>query len=440
MARASAYRVAAMLLMSGCGDEPATDVDGFSQAELAKLKMLSPLPSPRADPTNRVADDPQAAALGQRLFFDKRFSGAIKIADDGTNGGLGAVGDTGKVACASCHVPDSWFQDSRSRPNALSIAIGRTSRNTPPAVNAAYYDWQQGGGAADSVWLGPLGPAEFFLGSTRLKIAHVIYDRHKAPYEAVFGPLASALEATATDAARFPASGKPKSAATDPDGPWEAMTADDQQAVNTIFSDFGKAIEAYERLLTSGDAPFDRYVAGDLAAIDASAKRGLKLFIGKAACVACHAGPSFTDQKFHDLGVPQTGDNVPAADAGRFDAVPRVLANIFNTSGPFSDDTTTGKLTGLAQADGQKGQFRTKQLRQIAETGPYMHTGQLATLADVVAFYDKGGETTGFAGAKDPLMVPLNLSAAEQADLVAFLQTLTGAPVPAALRADTSGQ
>ena len=86
-----------------------------------------------------------------------------------------------------------------------------------------------------------------------------------------------------------------------------------------------------------------------------------------------------------------------------------------------------------------KGKFRTKSLRQISATGPYMHNGSMATCEEVVAFYNQGGAADGFAGTKDPLMVPLNLTASEQADLVEFLVTgLTGAPIPAELRTDTS--
>lgn len=438
MQRSGARRaLVAALCLAGC----AVDIDGrdgFTGAEMVRLRGLSPLPALPPSTTNLYADDPRAASLGQMFFFDKRFSGAIRIGDDGQNGGLGAVGQTGKVACASCHMPESWFQDTRSKPASTSLAISRPSRNTPTAVNAAYLAWQQGGGAADSVWLGPLGPAEGFMASSRLLIAHAIYDHYKADYEAVFGPLDAALSSSAPDKARFPASGRPKTSPTSPDGAWEKMVTADQATVNRIFANFGKAIEAYERLLVSGNAPFDRYVAGDLTAISLAAKRGLKLFIGKASCVGCHDGPLFSDQKFHNLGVPQTGDNIPTTDEGRYSAVPRLLANVFNSVGPFSDDPHTGKLDGLVQDEAQKGQFRTKLLRHIAETGPYMHTGQYATLEAVVDFYNRGGDNEGYSGTQDPWMLPLYLSTEERADLVEFLKTLTGDPVPEPLRQDTS--
>jgi cytochrome c peroxidase len=139
------------------------------------------------------------------------------------------------------------------------------------------------------------------------------------------------------------------------------------------------------------------------------------------------------------LGVPQTGPHVPAVDLGRNTDVASLLASAFNVDGAFSDKKTTGKLTGLAQTDDQKGEFRTKGLRGVAVSGPYMHSGQLATLDDVVAFYNLGGGDAADAGeTKDPQLQPLNLTAQESADLVAFLKTLTGAPVPAALNVNTS--
>ena len=246
------------------------------------------------------------------------------------------------------------------------------------------------------------------------------------------------LDPSSAGAARFPSDGKPKSTASDPDGPWELMAPADQAIVDRIFVNFGKAIEAYERTLVSSDAPFDRYVAGDLAAISAAAKRGLKVFIGKGNCIACHTGPMLSDSEFHDTGLAQIGDKVPPSDDGRAHAIDVLLANPFNSSSAYSDARATGKLDELAVAAADHGAFRTPGLRQIAETAPYMHTGHLATLEDVVEFYNKGGDDSGFEGTKDKRILKLNLTTQEKTDLVAFMQTLTGAPVDPALLADTS--
>jgi cytochrome c peroxidase len=124
---------------------------------------------------------------------------------------------------------------------------------------------------------------------------------------------------------------------------------------------------------------------------------------------------------------------------GRFQDVPGLIgaANAFSVNGAYSDDTTTGKLTGLVQDAAQKGQFRTKSLRNIADSGPYMHSGQIATLDEVVELYNVGGGDPGSSGIiKDPLMVPLNLTSGDKTDLV--MKTLTGEPLPVALLVDTS--
>ncbi len=403
-------------------------VDDFSAAERALLDQMTPLGAPPADPTNAVADDPKAALLGQMLFFDKSYSGVLAVGDDGTNGGVGQVGQAGKVSCASCHaVGSESLDDRRSKPGNVSLGTALMGRNSLGMVNSSFYAWTNWGGRFDSQWSLPLAVAEggATMKSTRLQVVHLIADKYSAEYNAAFDDLPAEL----SDATRFPAAGKPGDAAFD------NMTADDKLAVNRIYSNYGKALAAYMRTLVSGDAPFDRYIAGDKGAISTSAKRGLHLFLEH--CTGCHAGKNFADDRFHALGVPQTGPNVPATDLGRFTDIAPLLASPFNVNGVFSDDTTTGKLDDLAQDDAQRGQFRTKSLRNIAESGPYMHAGQLATLAEVVAFYNAGGGTV--AGiVKDPLLEPLGLDAGKQTDLVEFLTTLTGKPIPAALVVDIS--
>lgn len=410
--------------------------DGFTDAEIAAMKKLSPLPALPPDPTNKYADDAKAAELGQKLYFDKSISGDIAIAGDATNGGLGAVGETGKVSCNSCHAGPGG-DDQRSKPGNVSLGIDFGTRNALPLANASYYAWTNWGGRFDSQWSLPPAVAENpkTMKSSRLQIAHLMWNKYRAEYDAIFPvKLDAALDPAAADAARFPAAGKPKANAADPDGAWELMDAADRTIVNAIFAGYGKAIQAYMRKLVSKDAPFDKYVAGDRAALSAEAKAGFKLFVGKGACVQCHAGPHFSDDRFHAIGVQQTGPNVPAADNGRFQDVPALLASAFNTSGAFSDDTTTGRLAGLAQIDAQKGQFRTPSLRNVAQTAPYFHAGQAADLTAAVSYYGTIKPGSGL----DPLLPSVALTAEETSALVAFLKTLTGAPVPAPLLVDTS--
>lgn len=412
------------------------DASVLTSAELAAVTALSPLPALPPDLTNRYADVPLAAQLGQKLFFDKSYSGALAVGDDGTNGGLGSVGETGKVSCASCHAPGSQaLTDRRSVPGNVSLGTDYGTRIALGIVNSSYYKWTNWGGRFDSQWSLPLAVAENpkIMNGTRLSVAHMIYAKYRTEYNATFAvPLDPALDLKAADAARFPASGKPGDAA------WNNMTAADQGIVTTIYVNYGKALQAYFRTLVSVNTPFDRFVAGDRAAISASAVRGIRLFLAKG-CVSCHLGPNFSDDAFHALGVPQTGPRVPATDLGQYQDLPALLASPFNTQGSYSDDQRTGKLNGLSQDPSQKGRFRTKSLRNLVGAAPYMHSGQLATLAEVITFYDQGGGDTGSSGiVKDPRMIPLGLSAQDKQDLVAFLSTLSGDPVAAYLVADTS--
>jgi cytochrome c peroxidase len=438
---AAAVAAVAAVAVVGCGGEEDDLVDGvFTAEEWARVETLSPLPDVPAEPTNRYADDPAAAALGQRLFFEKRFGGPIQIAADGTNGGLGAEGETGVTACVDCHDarPTGWFSDTRSNPNATSLGSRWTPRNSPTQVNVAYYEWYAWAGRGDSNWMKCMQPFEAppSLNSSRARIAHVLYDYYKDDYEAIFGSLDPRLDPADPNAADFPADARPGMAGDARADAWAAMAPADQDIVNRIYANAGKALDAYYRRLVSRNAPFDQYVAGDTAAINQSAKRGLRLFIGKAGCVGCHDNPIFTDNDFHNTGVPQEGD-VPPMDVGRFGAIEKLLSNIFNSSGEYSDDRETGRLDGVAQDESQLGQFRTKHLRQIAGTGPYMHTGAFETLREVVEFYNAGGMPPAM-GTLDPNMIPLNLTEGEIDDLVAFLETLTGEPIPAELSENTA--
>lgn len=155
-----------------------------------------------------------------------------------------------------------------------------------------------------------------------------------------------------------------------------------------------KAIATFERTVVSGPAPFDRWIAGDETAISDAAKRGFVLFNTKANCAACHAGWNFTDGSFRDIGLPD-------ADRGRAAILP---------------------LPSMEHA------FKTPTLRDVARRGPYMHDGSLATLADVVDHYDRGGVDRP---SRSDEVKPLHLSNQEKHDLVEFLTTLTGDNPPA---------
>jgi cytochrome c peroxidase len=422
------------------------------------IGTLSPLPeTPPSDTTNAFADDPRAARLGQMLFFEKGIAGPIITGNDGHNGGLGQPGQTGRIACASCHQPNSgWMFDVRSNtgvpqnPHATALGATWTVRNVSSIVNTAYYHiWHENDGVSDSTWADALTDPEDFhsQNGSRLQVAHVLWNKYRQEYNEIFSqapaPLDPRLDPQNPHAPDFPLTGKPG------DRQWEAMPDADKEIINHIFANFGKAIQAYLRRCVSRNAPFDRYVAGDNDAINHSAKRGLMLFVSKQVnCVACHSGPLFSDSQFHTTGMHVNTDLSPHADPtelGRFSALGLVLSDVegttgeFNVNSEYSDNQNTGFLTGLTPTESDKGKWRTKELRQVAVTPPYMHTGQMPTLMDAINFYDRGGDPPGsFIGTKSPLMHPVNLTLQEKYDLIAFLNTLTGDPLPASLTTDTS--
>jgi len=392
---------------------------------------MSPLPAVVADTTNQFADNAAAAKLGQELFFDKNFSGALSATND-----LGTKGDIGKVSCATCHSGPIMI-DERNNHEGVATGTGIHTRNAPAVVNSSFYTWTNWGGRFAAQWELPLAVVEngAIMAGNRLALAHRIYDKYKTDYEAAFGAMPDI-----TDTGLFPPAGKPKPAPTaanpnPADGPWEGMTAANKTIINRILVNYSKAIQAYMRLLVSREAPFDTFMAGDDNALTASELNGARQFIDRG-CITCHKGAHFSDEGFHVLGVPQTGLNVPVTDDGRFANAPAEIAatNLFNINGDFSDDKNTGKLDAIPTPppDAWKGAFRTPSLRGVTLSAPYMHSGQLATLSDVIGFYATGG------GVANGELSPFTITAQEKADLIAFLGTLTGKAVPNALLTDTS--
>lgn len=399
----------------------------FTQEELEKIYSFSPVPKVPGDKTNAFADNGKAAKLGQRLFFDKRLSGA------------------GNVSCATCHDPAHGWRDGLALPKLFMDPKSPThkegfgARKVPSLWNLAYNHWFFWDGRADSLWGQALGPFENpkeMQGGSRLQHAHVVFadPELKAQYESLFGKLPDL-----SDMKRFPARGCP--VPDDPNGAfnkaWQSMAPADQEAVNRIYANLGKSIAAFERGIVSRDSKFDRYVQGlksgdtqKLSLFNDHEINGLRLFVGKARCDSCHNGPNFTDGAFHDLRVPSK-----AADAGRFDGIAKVKDSLFNTAGPFSDDPAEGKdrLDHLKARPINRGQLKTTGLRNIALTGPYMHQGQMATLRDVVEYYSTLKGARPLQGPDEGLLMATHLSRQEVDDLVAFLGTLTDESADASL-------
>ncbi|MCY4532313.1 MAG: cytochrome-c peroxidase [Gammaproteobacteria bacterium] len=365
---------------------------------------LDPLPD---DTTNKVADDPGAARLGHQLFFDKRLS------------------INGAFSCASCHQPDKRFTDGLVR----GIAIGQTQRNTLSIIGGAYSPWQYWDGRKDSQWSQALAPLEhpLELGANRMFVARLVgtVQTYKDAYEVLFDTFPDL-----SDRSRFPDNAGPV-ADTEWNAAWQGMAASDRDIVNRIFANIGKSIAAYERLLVPGQSRFDDYVdaiqSGNRSEIlNHDEIAGLRLFIGKANCIQCHNGPLFTNNEFHNTGTATSPGEIP--DKGRVQGVREASSDLFNCVGVYSaSNDHCAELRFARTGSDLIGTMRTPSLRNLEGTAPYMHKGQLATLADVLDHYKEAPlAIIGHNEAK-----PLNLTLRELDQLEAFLHTLD-APVAVA--------
>lgn len=413
----------------------------FTAQEMAALKALAlpSMPRPLPDSSSKWSDDPKAAAFGQRLFFDARFSGELLDGDnDGNTGSLGKKGETGKVSCASCHLPESGFVDTRTLNKQISLAAGWVLRRTPSLLDVAQSRLIMWDGRFDSLYAQVFGPVESAveMNSSRLFAAQRVFANHRAEYEALFGPMPPL-----NDPGRFPALAANVTGCRtlDPDNKcvgvmrgspgdgaeYDGLSAADKDAVTRVWVNVGKAIGAYERLLTCGPSRFDRWVGGDKQALSPAAQRGAALFVGKGKCVSCHSGPYFSDEKFHNVGLKPglvAAVFIDTDDPGAGAGLPKARANPLNVKGIYSDGDD-GRLPDSVGPE-MDGAFRTPRLRCISKHPSFMHTAQFSSLDEVMVFFSRGGDPAGYPG-KNELEV-LDLNPAQRADLVAFIEALEG--------------
>ena len=282
---------------------------------------------------------PEKIELGRLLYFDARLSA------DNT------------VSCATCHNPDTGWTDQSQFSTGVKGQKG--VRNSPTVINSTYMGLQFWDGRATNLEeqaAGPLlNPVE--MGNKNLdEVVNKI--REIAGYQPYF----------------------------------QTAFGEGPTKKNIV-----KAIASFERTVLSGNSRYDLYAFGDKTVMNESEIRGMEIFFGKANCALCHAGPNFSDNMFHNLGV---GMGAKRPDLGRF-------------------------VVTRAKAD--RGAFKTPTVREVAKTAPFMHDGSQKTLEEVVEFYNKGGEPNP---SLDPRMKPLGLTLEEKADLVAFMKTLDGNPYP----------
>jgi len=385
---------------SGEGVPQNTCVDGVAEQDCSLLQAVILPDSLPAALGNAHAEEFNASLLGFHVFFDSRFSENLN------------------VRCESCHSVDYGFSDNRPVPVA---GIGHGVRNSPTIFNAARYTTFFWDGRADTLWSQPLfafeNPDE--MDFTRLEIVHLLNAVYSAEYTSAFGPLPDF-----SDLKRFPARGKPGDAA------YEAMAPVDQQSVNTVVANIGKALEAYMRRVATGPSVVDSYLKGKFGTpgaapitLTARQERGVAVFVN-SGCLQCHSGPQLSDNQFHNLGVAAVAEQAP--DAGRSQAAIATLAeNPFNAKGPFFDDSAPLEIDAAPVV---LGGFRTPSLRNLPKSAPYGHNGSFATLEDVVDFHLQGGGrgSGGFVGEVDSLIQPTPTSADDRAALIEFLKALAG--------------
>lgn len=291
-----------------------------------KYKRPAAIPFPADNPYSEAK-----AELGRLLFFDPRLS------------------KSGWISCATCHNPALAWGDGLAR--GIGHGMKTLGRRTPTILNGAFQEVFFWDGRAASLEEQALGPIQA-EGEMALDLKSMVARLEGTPgYQEMFQRV-------------FAAKPSPELVA--------------------------KALATFERTIVSAEAPFDRWISGDEAAISEAAKRGFDVFNGKGNCATCHSGWNFTDDSFYDIGVL-------SKDRGR--AVHLALPAMEHA-------------------------FKTPTLRQVDRRGPYLHNGSEPTLAAVIEFYDKGGVARRPSLSRE--IRPLRLTAQEKQDLLAFLGTLTG--------------
>jgi cytochrome c peroxidase len=338
---------------------------------LAAETVEVPLPADVLPP-EVPADNPTTSAkvaLGRKLYFDTR------ISTDGT------------IACATCHDPRHGFVDGRGKPTSAGVGGAMGARNAPTVLNAAFL--------ATQFWDGRAATLE------------------EQAVQPLINPIEHGFKDSAAVLAKLEGLGEYAAG-------FKAAFGSEE----VTFERIGQAIASFERTLLSLDAPIDRFLAGDVAAISDSARRGWELFNAKARCNTCHghvsAIPLFTNDDFHNLGV-----GVQKID---FEKVARRAAEAVE-AGRSVDELALADAEASAlgrflvtREPRHMGAFKTPQLRNVALTAPYMHDGSEPTLRAVIDFYDRGGNPNPFI---DGGMRPLSLTENEKQDLVALLETFT---------------
>ena len=400
------------------------DFPAWSDRELRVLQSfnienLGPAPE---QPSNRYADNKDAATLGKQLFFDKRLS------------------VNGELSCASCHVPALHYTDGKPR----GVGVNTTGRNTMSVVGSAHQRWFYWDGRRDSLWAQAITPIETVgeMDSNRTDAVRFIaeHQQYSKAYTALSPGDASVFSELA-DRARFPTGASPFGSGK---RAWYRMSQADQFAINSAYATLGKIIASFEATLVHRASKFDQF-AHELSssaeapgektlvsepALNPNEQAGLKLFLDlpKTQCLRCHNGALFTNHGFHNVASAE-GEKT-GHDFGRMLGLQAVIVDPFNCSGEFSDasaDDCSHLMFARRQnlANTIDGAFKVPGLRNLKNTAPYFHDGRFANLKDVVDHYrNQGGAAKDRQKLRASEVPDIELTDSERDQLVEFLNTL----------------
>lgn len=406
----------------------------------------------------------EQAALGRALFFDTKFSA------------------NGQIACVSCHVPARSFTDGKAAASGIEL----TTKNAPTIINSFANTWFFWDGRADSLASQALGPVENPKehGIDRGRVAQLLWQHHRSAYEKIYGPFPSRLAAFLQENAAqefhalpagprlelaveqaayivatidtfsiqrrfitqaFAADEAPQRRlareAMEPGAEnlewvaqYNSLTPELQEELNQVFARFGEALAAYEKGIVAIESPFDTFAArlneaknAQEAFTDgfgATELHGLSLFLQRG-CTNCHNGPNFTDQQFHNIGLPQRGKTL---ELGRARGVLFAQESPFNCHGKILPETDQESCLELAYINTKNFEYvgaqKTPTLRNVAETAPYMHDGRFKDLDEVLRHYNLLNAEPAVGHLEESLK-PLQLGTKDLEALKAFLLSLT---------------
>ncbi|SMF70114.1 cytochrome-c peroxidase [Pseudobacteriovorax antillogorgiicola] len=328
----------------------------------------------------------QQGLLGFELFRDQRLS------------------KNGQVACISCHKEEFSFGDNQPQ----SMGLARTALNSPPLINLYNQRWFFWDGRADSLAAQALQPIEHpeEHGIDRRQVVHTLYQYYRRPYEHAFQTSfpQSLIPLLSGDAEKL-----------------DSFKLSDiqKQDVDEVFSNFGRALEQYQRGIVAMNSPFDKFMRSYqqtqepmfTATFGPQEWRGFQLFLSKTKCNQCHSGALFTDQDFHFTSLALS--KIPGRDEG--------LKQLLNNPFKCLDKPSNCLDEPLTQE--QAGPFRVKTptLRNLTSTAPYFHDGSAKTIREILYLYNRPEPETH----ADERMVNLYLTVGEIEDLEAFLFSLS---------------